>query len=190
MSTPSLPTAENVRAPDDGLEDLAGAAARIDGERAGDAAAAAPGQAPAAAAIARVDDAAQVELEGREWAMLPAIFGRIISRAMPELAEHYADDKCAEWGRAMVPVARRHGWNVQGTFMYLGLALATWDMAAPTATAVIARRRAIAEAKGKAAGTGTVTAGQGAPAAPPHPSTVPVPVTVTDGGQGAPAAAP
>ena len=82
------------------------------------------------------------EAEAKEWAEFPALFGAIICQAMPELRESYSESNCAEWGRRMVPVARKYGWTTKAFGGWIGLLSATWIFAKPTFDAVRARRAA------------------------------------------------
>jgi hypothetical protein len=83
--------------------------------------------------------------DAEKWARYPMIFGMIVARAMPELAEHYSEAACNAWGAAMEPIARRHGWNPDGVLGEWGaLAVATYGFVGPTLAAVQARRAAAA----------------------------------------------
>jgi hypothetical protein len=93
--------------------------------------------------------AEQDELEARSWAEIPATFGAVVSMPMPELAEVYSDEHCLEWGRAVVPIARRYGWRAGGGMQWLRLLGVTFALARPTVAAVMKRRRAALEASPK-----------------------------------------
>ncbi len=86
------------------------------------------------------------ELEAREWAEIPATFGSIVTMPMPELEKVYTDEACMEWGRAMVPIARRYGWNAGSGMAWLRLLGCTFMLVKPTVQAIAARRKASAAA--------------------------------------------
>lgn len=90
------------------------------------------------------------------WAMLPKTFGNILSMAMPELREVYSDAACDAWGAAMLPVAKKHGWNTDTLSAEVTLLMASVPFALAT-VAAIARRRAAAR------GGATARAAPGAP---------------------------
>ncbi len=80
----------------------------------------------------------------KEWAQFPALFGQLVTPALPELRTVYTDEACMAWGRAMVPLADKYGWT-PGEFMqwlgpWAGVAMATWPLAWPTVKAIKARR--------------------------------------------------
>jgi hypothetical protein len=107
------------------------------------------------------------EQEAKEWSQAPAVFGMILSRALPELKATYTHENNLAWGRAMVPVAHHYGWTAAAFFAWLGpwvgLAIATETLAGPTYDAIrneITRRKK-AKAEAPAADT---TAGEGKPA--------------------------
>jgi hypothetical protein len=70
--------------------------------------------------------------EGQAWAVLPQTIGRLVSMLAPELAELYSDERCQEWGDAMVPVAQKYGWGGPNVLPELGLLIATGTFAVPT----------------------------------------------------------
>ncbi len=108
---------------------------------------AAPGK-PAAPAIAASGDASSTapdqaatdEASAKEWAGLPFVFGSIVSKAMPELAQVYSEEKCLDWGRSMVPVAKRYGWTAGAAGLWAPLIATTWGFARPTYEAIKQRR--------------------------------------------------
>lgn len=90
--------------------------------------------------------------EALEWAAVPATAGGILSMAMPELAEVYTEDACLNWGRAMVPVARKYGWHADSLLGVWGpLLFASYSLMAPTVMAVKKRMDAAKAAKAAAA---------------------------------------
>lgn len=136
---------------------------------AADAAAADKAQAAEPGASAAPGEAAAPKLSAAdEWAQVPAVFGRILSRFYPELEPVYSEKACAEWGRAMVPVAEKYGWTASRFFAWLGpwigLAMASESLATPTYQALAARVRAARAAKAAPEGA---AASDGAP--PPSP---------------------
>jgi hypothetical protein len=83
------------------------------------------------------------------WAMVPQTLGSILAMAMPELRAVYAPEACNTWGRAMVPVAKKYGWNLGGDSPEVALLVATLPFAFGTFSAVMSRR---AHARRAAAG--------------------------------------
>lgn len=114
-------------------------------------------RAPAAAASGAAADAQPpvqalpsepTEAEIVAWMALPRVFGSIIAKALPEVADSYSSEKCREWSFSMVPIGRRYGWNVGAAFEILGLVASTWLLVDPTIEAMrarIAARRARAQ---------------------------------------------
>lgn len=96
----------------------------------------------------------QFEVEARSWAEIPATFGSVVTMGVPELQEVYTDDNCMEWGRAMVPIARRYEWKAGSGMAWLKLIGVTFALVRPTVHAIVKRRRA------KAAATANPNAGQ------------------------------
>ncbi|SRR6266446_2659013 len=88
-----------------------------------------------------ITDQEKAEDEAKEWAGFPYLFGRLLSPVMPELKEVYTEAACLEWGRRMVPVARKYTWTPGGASMWIGLGIATWKLGEPT-VAAIKRKRA------------------------------------------------
>jgi len=181
MEQPAIRADDGAAGADD-LGDIARAAAQLEGgagapQLDGPAAPTAPARDPDALA--------------REWAQCPFIFGSIVCEAMPELRPVYTEDRCIAWGRAMVPVAEKHGWNVPAVLMYASLAAATWGMVRPTIRAAVAHRQAHQAgqaAPGQAAqgagqpGAGTARPGQPGPGQPgAEQGGAGRAVTVTDG---------
>ncbi len=110
--------------------------------------------APAAAAPDGPTEAEKIAM----WAAIPATFGSVLAMAMPELAEVYSPAACNVWGAAMLPVAKKHGWNDLESLPELSLCLVSLPFAIGTFAAVKKRRAAAAPA---------VTEGKGAPGAKP-----------------------
>lgn len=70
--------------------------------------------------------------EAEAWAAVPSMVGKLACMVAPELQAIYTPDSCAEWGRSMVPVAQKYGWNGPGQLPELNLAIATAGLAIPT----------------------------------------------------------
>lgn len=86
------------------------------------------------------------------WAAIPATFGSILAMAMPELAAVYSPEACTMWGTAMVPVAKKYGWNDLANLPEISLCLVSLPFAIGTFSAVKHRRTpAAAAAEGKGA---------------------------------------
>jgi hypothetical protein len=102
----------------------------------------------------RANEAEQVAL----WAMIPQTLGSVLSMAFPDLAKVYNPKACEDWGRAMVPVANKYGWNFSSDAPELALLLATVPFAIGTMV-VVKRPRAQPEPgpAGSAAAAGRAT---------------------------------
>jgi hypothetical protein len=103
--------------------------------------------APPAAPPSGPTEADQVAM----WAAIPATFGSILAMAMPELAAVYSPGACESWGRAMLPVAKKHGWNDLDSLPEISLCLVSLPFAIGTFVAVKARRTpgaSVTEGKG------------------------------------------
>lgn len=88
---------------------------------------------------------ADAEQQARQWGAIPYMVGGVLAMAAPELRQVYTQQNCMDWGRAMVPVAGKYGWNDAGKLPELGLAIATLGFAIPS---VLAIRAAVAAQKG------------------------------------------
>lgn len=107
------------------------------------------GEAPAAQAEqaqqAQAVDAAE---EGaRSWGVMAYTLGSALSMLAPELRAVYTEDACLAWGRSMMPVADKYGWNGPANVPELGLLIASMSLGVPSFFAVRERLRQIAEAK-------------------------------------------
>ncbi len=98
------------------------------------------GEGPRVEVLPPLADKEKFEDEAKGWAGLPYVFGGILARGMPELREVYTEAACLDWGRAMVPVARKYGWTLGGAECLITLAAATWTLAGPTLDAIKRRR--------------------------------------------------
>jgi hypothetical protein len=114
------------------LESLAGEAKAADAPTPE---ALAPGAAPVPAATS--DDAL-----AREWAELPAMVGSGLSFAIPEASQIWTDEACLKWGKAMVPIAKKYGWEPMKGLLWLKLLGATGALVGPTVLVVRARYQA------------------------------------------------
>lgn len=99
-------------------------------------------------------NAQQVEL----WAMVPRTLGSVLVMAFPELQQVYTDTACANWGRAMVPVAAKYNWNVDSHGPEVALLIASTPFIIGTGTAILRRKHAARRGPGQPEDT--------APAAP------------------------
>lgn len=97
---------------------------------------------------------AQAELaaedEAREWGMIAYMIGGGLALLAPELKQIYSEDRCLQWGRSVVPVSQKYGWNGPGSIPELGLALSTMTLAVPTYLVVRTKLAELKEAKTKA----------------------------------------
>lgn len=116
-------------------------------------------------APAPIGEADKIEM----WAAVPRTFGSLLVMAMPELREVYSDQNCNAWGKAMLPVARKYGWDSEAGFpVELGLCFATFPFLAGTYMAM-AKRKGQPRAPGNAAPAAQSTA------APPDVNMIPGP---------------
>jgi hypothetical protein len=102
----------------------------------------------------------QLETGARSWGMIAFAIGGGLSLIAPELKQVYTEDACMQWGRSMMPVAEKYGWNSPGALPELGLLMTTMSLAVPS---VLAVRTKLQQAK--AAKTVDVEARESAPAA-------------------------
>ena len=97
-----------------------------------------------AAATSAAQAAESLEQGARQWGAIAYMIGGALSMVAPELRQVYTERACMDWGRAVVPVADKYGWNGAGKLPELGLAIATMGLAIPS---VLAVRAAIAREK-------------------------------------------
>jgi hypothetical protein len=88
-----------------------------------------------------------LEAGARSWAMIAFTIGGGLSLLAPELKPVYSEDACMQWGRSMMPVAQKHGWNSPGALPELGLLVTTVGFAVPS---FIVIREKLRQAKEKA----------------------------------------
>lgn len=93
------------------------------------------------------DDA---ERQAREWGVVAWSIGSALSLMAPELRQVYTEDACLGWGRSMVPVAEKYGWNGPGNVPELGALMATAGLAVPSYFAIKAKLELMREAKRQA----------------------------------------
>lgn len=74
------------------------------------------------------EEAAEVEA----WAQIPMMLGDALSMWIPAAKFVYTEEKCMAWGKKVVPVANKRGWNGPGSVPEVGLAMATLGLVAPT----------------------------------------------------------
>lgn len=79
------------------------------------------------------------------WAALPAMVGSMLRIALPDLEKVYTPEACRAWGSAMVPVAEKYGWDVEGVLSVELVAVAA------SAPLVLGTVQVIRAAKEKAA---------------------------------------
>lgn len=101
------------------------------------------------------EQAKAVELENleagaRSWGVLVYMVGNSLALLAPEVKSIYTEDACLNWGRAMMPVAEKRGWNAPSSLPELGLFIATVSMVAPTF--IIVRAKLIAIKAGRKEG--------------------------------------
>lgn len=77
-----------------------------------------------------------LESEARQWGSIAYMIGGALGIVAPELRQVYTERACMDWGRAVVPVAAKYGWNGAGHLPELGLAIATLGLAVPSVLAV------------------------------------------------------
>lgn len=87
----------------------------------------------------QAEAAAQAITEGEAWAVIPRTVGSLVCMLAPELQPLYSDERCREWGDAMVPVAQKYGWGGPNVLPELGLIVATGTLAVPTYMVVKAK---------------------------------------------------
>lgn len=83
--------------------------------------------------------------EAAAWAVLPAMVGGMLKMAFPELDRVYSPEACHAWGAAMVPVAKKYGWDVEGVLSVELVAVAA------TVPFILGTAQAIQAAKARAA---------------------------------------
>ena len=80
------------------------------------------------------------------WGQIPFMFGKVLTMAMPELANVYNEQACYQWGVGMAAVSEKHGWDageVIGRFgPEIALVVASVPLVVPTYQAIKARREA------------------------------------------------
>jgi len=83
------------------------------------------------------------------WAQIPAMFGGIISMALPEVAPAYSEAACMKWGAAMAQVAQKHNWDAAETMSRfapeIALAVASFPLVVPVVAAIKKKRAEAAE---------------------------------------------
>ncbi len=93
---------------------------------------------------------ADPEFQAKAWAAMVQAIGGMLSMIAPELQQVYTDKACLEWGRSVVPVAEKYGWNGPSSVPELGLLIATVPLALPTGFILHARIKALRKAKAEA----------------------------------------
>lgn len=113
-------------------------------------------QAEAQAVVAAVDAAEQ---QAREWGMIAYTVGGALGMVAPELRQVYSEEACMGWGRAMVPVAEKYGWNGPANVPELGLLIASLGLGVPSFIAIKERMRQLKAAREAAEAAAKAKAG-------------------------------
>lgn len=107
-------------------------------------------QAEAKQAEAKQQAASELDEKARQWGVLAYMIGGGLAMAAPELRQVYTEAACLDWGRSVVPVAEKYGWDGGPSKLpELGLMLSTAMLAIPTVYVLRAR---LAEARPEDAG--------------------------------------
>jgi hypothetical protein len=93
---------------------------------------------------------ADPEFQAKAWAEMAQALGGMLSMIAPELQQVYTDKACLQWGRSVVPVAEKYGWNGPSSIPELGLLIASVPLVVPTAFILNARIKALRKAKAEA----------------------------------------
>lgn len=75
---------------------------------------------------------ADADTQAREWGVIAYTVGSALGMLAPELKQVYTEDACLKWGRSVVPVALKYGWNGPGAVPELGLLISTAGLAVPS----------------------------------------------------------
>lgn len=102
------------------------------------------------AAAAEAHDAA--EDQAREWGVIAYTIGSALGMLAPELRQVYTESACLTWGRSVVPVAEKYGWNGPANVPEIGLAISTAGLAVPTFLLIRKRLAELRPAKARKAG--------------------------------------
>lgn len=105
---------------------------------------------------------ADPEFQAKAWAEMAKSIGGLLSMIEPALEQVYTERACLQWGRAVVPVAEKYGWNGPSSIPELGLLIATVPLALPTGFLLHQRIKALRKAAAQAEEACTVE--NGAPA--------------------------
>ena len=93
-----------------------------------------------------------LDQSAREWGSIVFMIGHAAAMVAPELRQVYTEDACMNWGRAMVPVATKYGWDGPSNVPELGLLIASAGLVVPSVFAIRARVQALQEGKGAPTG--------------------------------------
>lgn len=91
----------------------------------------------------------EAEEGARQWGAIVFMVGNAAAMIAPDLRQIYTEDACMNWGRSMMPVANKYGWNSPASVPELGLIIATAGLAVPSFFAIRARLQALKEGKEK-----------------------------------------
>jgi len=108
-------------------------------------------------------EAEAAELEAKSWGMIAYTVGGALSMLCPELRQVYSENACLDWGRAVVPVAEKYGWNGPGGVPELGLLIATAGLAVPSVLVIREKLRQMAEERDLATARERAKRNAGAP---------------------------
>lgn len=98
-----------------------------------------------------------LEAGARSWGMIAFTIGGGLSLIAPELKQVYSEDACMTWGRSMMPVAEKYGWNSPDSLPELGLLVTSMGLAVPSFLVVREKLRQLKEQKAAEEAAKTVT---------------------------------
>lgn len=92
----------------------------------------------------------QLEEGARSWGLIAFTIGGGLSMLAPELKQVYTEDACMQWGRSMMPVAEKYGWNSPAALPELGLLITSLGLGVPTYLVIREKLRVAKEEKAAA----------------------------------------
>lgn len=102
---------------------------------------------PTAEQQQQADAESELDQGAREWGSIVFMVGHAAAMIAPELRQVYTEDACMNWGRAMVPVAQKYGWDGPSNVPELGLLIASAGLVVPSVFAIRSRLQAVREGK-------------------------------------------
>lgn len=96
---------------------------------------------------AEAEQAQAMDEGARQWGVIAYMLGNAVGMFVPEAKAIYTEDACMNWGRAMMPVAQKRGWNSPSALPELGLFIATAGLVVPTFLLIRAKVAAIKEGR-------------------------------------------